>query len=313
MNVDDMLETLEPPAAWTVESSAALRRFHAAGTPRRAGTPAWYRVLAATAALAAVFLLPAVRSGAQQLWQILHAEQVTVLKIPQALPPEVAALSATVPSPAGVPAAAAGQADAERQIGFRLRLPRPGTLSSEPHFLVVNPGPVYDQLLDRAKFQAAVDSLHRSDLVVPPAPSGASIRVGFSPGAAALYGQCQGYDCDVTLSQTAAPTIAVSDGVDLGEWLRFSLQLAGVSASDAVRYAAAAPMKTVLPVVFLTAQVSGGLSEVQVGGAPAVQAQARAADGTSRSYVVWISGGRLYSLSVRGSADFALTVANSLE
>jgi hypothetical protein len=99
--------------------------------------------------------------------------------------------------------------------------------------------------------------------------------------------------------------------VDLGQWVVFSLQLAGVSASDALRYAAS--MKSVLPVVFLTSHVSGGISEAQVDGAPAALLQTKAADGTPRSAVVWIAGDRLYSLIVRGSADYALTVANSLE
>ncbi|HEY4360420.1 MAG TPA: hypothetical protein VGN17_05610 [Bryobacteraceae bacterium] len=98
------------------------------------------------------------------------------------------------------------------------------------------------------------------------------------------------------LTRTAAPAIAVS---------------AGVRAFDAAQYSAT--MKNVLPMVFLTSQISGGLREGKVGSAPAALLEGAAADGTPRSSIVWINEGRLYSLGVRGSMNFALTVANSLD
>ena len=314
MNIDEMLKTLGPPKEWTVDSADALRRVHAAATLNTAESPRrrriWYRALVAAAALTAMLLLPAARSGAQWVWRILHFERVSVVELPYKLPPEIMALGAKLLSPAGTPTIAASRADAERRVGFIMRLPRSGTLSSEPRFIVVNPGPLYEQLLDRAKFQSAVESLHRPELPVPPAPDGARVRVGFSPGVATLYGQCEDLDCDVTFSQALVPQIAVSDGVDLGAWIEFSLQLAGIRASDAHRYTAA--LDSALP-IFLTLPEAGSLGETQVGGAPAALFRSTAADGTPRNSVFWASGGRLYSLSARGSADFALRVANALQ
>jgi hypothetical protein len=335
MNVDEMLKTLEPPAAWAVDGAGALRKIHAAAK-LQSQQRTWRPALVAAASLTAMLLLPATRSGAQWVWRILHVEQVRVIEVPvesapevpaseaasapprdlsspprYELPPEVLALKANLLSPAGPLTAAASRADAEGQIGFPLRLPRAGILSAEPHLLVMNPGPTYEQLLDRAKFQAVLESLRRPELVVPPAPDGARIRVGFSAGAAALYGQCDDVDCDVTISQTMAPQIAVSDGVDLGKWIGFILRLAGISDSDALRYTAT--MKNVLPIILLTSPASGVLGETRVRGVPAALFQREAADGTARSALLWIAGGRMYSLSVRGSADFALTIANSLE
>lgn len=311
MNVDEKLKALEPPAGWTVDSASALRKLHTvAGLPSKRGF--WYRALAAAAVLTAMLLLPVARSGAEWLWRILHVDRISVVGIPYELPPRVVrALTAKLLSPAGTPTIVANRAEAERQIGFPMRLPRAGTLSSQPRFVVVIPGPVYEQRLDRAKIQSALESLHRLDLVMPSAPDGARIRIGLSAGAAALYGHCEGFDCEVTLSEAAAPEIAVSGGVDLGAWIGFSLQLAGVSASDALRYTTA--MKTVLPVTLLASPASGVLNEATVDGVPAVLFQSRTADGTPRNSVVWLSKGRLYSLIVRGSANFALTVANSLE
>lgn len=314
MNVDEMLKALEPPAEWPVDSADALRRVHAAAKLNPAESPRrrriWYRALVAAAALTAMLLLPAARIGAQWLWRILHPGRVSVVELPYELPPEVLALGAKLLSPAGTPTAVASRADAERQVGFTMRLPRAGTLSSEPRFVVVNPGPLYEQQLDRAKFQFAVESLHRPELLVPAAPDGASVRVGFSPGVAALYGQCEDLDCDVTFSQTLVPQIAVSDGVDMAAWIEFSLRLAGIGASDAHRYAAA--LDSVLP-IFLTLPEAGSLGETHVSGAPAALFRSTAGDGTPRNSVFWASGGRLYSLSARGSADFALSVANALQ
>ncbi len=315
MNIDERLKALEPPTGWTVDSASALRKIHAAAELQPAGPLSkrgfWYRALAAAAVLTAMLLLPVTRSGAQWVWRILHVGHVSIVGVSYELSPEVVrALSAKLISPPGTPAAVSNRAEAELQIGFPMRLPRAGTLSSQPRFLVVSPGPLYEQLLNRAKIQSALESLHRLDLVMPSAPDGARIRVGFSAGAAALYGQCEGYNCDVTLSEAMAPEIDVSEGVDLGAWIAFSLRLAGVSASDANRYTA--EMKGVLPLVLLSSPASGVLKEATVDGVPAALFQSMA-DGKPRNAVLWISKGRLYSLSVRGPADFALVVANSVE
>lgn len=314
MNVDEMLRTLEPPVGWTVDSPGALQRIHAAAEFRPVMPPKrrfWYRALAAATVLTGMLLLPVTRSGAQWVWRILHTEHVSVVGTSLELPPEVvSALSAKLISPPGAPAAVANRAEAERQIGFPLRLPRAGTLSSQPRFVVVSPGPLYEQRLNRAKIQSALESLHRPDLAMPSAPDGARIRVAFSSGAAALYGQCDGYNCDVTLSEAMAPETDVSDGVNLGAWVAFSLRLAGVSASDASRYAA--EMKNVLPLVLLSSPTTGVLKKATVKGVPAAVFQSTA-DGTPMNTVLWINGGRLYSLTARGSTDRALNVANSVE
>ena len=108
------------------------------------------------------------------------------------------------------------------------------------------------------KFQSAVESLHRPELLSATcAGRRQSPRGDFPPGVATLYGQCEDLDCDVTFNQALVPQIAVSDGVDLGAWIEFSLQDSPESAPR-MRTATPAALDSALP-IFLTLPEAGSL------------------------------------------------------
>jgi hypothetical protein len=212
--VERQMAALAP--AWTPDAVRARARLdHFLHTRRVLRTLVFAG--AAAMALAALALTPQARTYAQDVWARWTMTRVEVMTTTTAGP--------------GIRQSFRGggnftsQVDAERAVGFTLRLP-PVAAGVALQFSVLN-SLVIEETIDVAALETALHAVGATDVVVPREWDGTTIRVHVRNVVIALYAD------ELVISQAAPPSLDVPVGIPLSDLATTMYRASGMPAEAA--------------------------------------------------------------------------------
>jgi hypothetical protein len=208
------LQTLAP--GWTPDHdrARALVDARAAG-PRRSGI---YKSLATAAALLAITALaPAGRTLAQELWYRLFVTRVEVVRLDLSDVP----LDTSIKTD-GAPVPATDLQDAAAQAGFTPYLVSSDVMSQLPTLSVTGPMEIL-QTIHTSRLEAALAHVGASDLKVPAAWDGVTVRAFIGPLVVAEY---PGH---IEVVQTTPIRLELPGGFQLARFAEIIFRTGGLS------------------------------------------------------------------------------------
>lgn len=291
----------------------------------------WRSVLVGFAALvlvAALLTLEPVRVAATQFLGVFRVRKFAVITLDPAQVERLRSLEEKVSSSQGfpfgetkvlkepgAPRPVASVDEARAELGIPVRLPRtlPADINSTP-VLRVQDGGAAQMTVDRARAQALLDALGRSDLKLPAALDGATIEFTIPKSVIAEYGDGPSA---LHLIQMSSPTVNLPPGVDLAQLGEIGLEVLGLSPDEARRLSGAIDWSSTL-VIPLPSEM-GSFQEVTVDGVTGILINARPQPTTPKGPVrggyslMWAKHGVVYNLTSRGNPTDLLAAANSMQ
>ncbi|MEA2642134.1 MAG: hypothetical protein QOF51_3528 [Chloroflexota bacterium] len=300
-----------------------------------AGLAIWRRPMPAIPIAAALLITLSlftspVQSLASQFLTIFRVQDFAIVSIPAGSEmstffaglPELSTFGDMQPSaPTHVQSQpVADLAAASNAVGFTLHTPTslPNTVQSQPSTIGVTPAQSYTFTFRLAKAQAYLQSLNRTDVVLPAKFDGASLQFNVPATAMLTYAPKSSEPAGNSASNNAAlasgvvivelksPSVDAS-GVSYDDLRTFLLSLPGLPPSVAATLKSLPDPSSTLPV-----PVPAGISaqKTQVNGAPAVifaDQHSSIAGG-----ILWQSGGVLYGVGGPLNQSEVLAVATSM-
>ncbi len=206
------LAALSP--TWIADPVSGRERFDAALSARR--TPRiLVTVCAAAVLIVGVALAPPVRTFAQDVWARWTLARVDVVNTPLSGP-------FTLSSSFSGGGTFGTQAEVERAGGFSLHLPSVDVLGQPQQFLLVESA-VFKETVDVARLEVALRDVGATDVAVPREWDGAVLRTRVNNAVVALYGS------DVTVTQSALPSLDVPVGIALSDLATAVFRASGLS------------------------------------------------------------------------------------
>lgn len=293
---------------------------------RRSLRPLWAGV-AVVSLLALLMLIPQVRAAAINFLGLFRVESIQVVQfnpanLPQTFDQGMVKYDDLLadqfkfeefPEPVTV----GSLEEASQLAGFPVRAPADFPGKQE---FTYQPGATMEFTIDVGLMQLVLEELG-SDLVIPKAINGEKVTVEIPESVTIQMGYCPDYDPDAgesaslenctALYQGPSPTVSAPPGVDLQEMGKAMLQLLGMSASEAGRFAEQVDWSTTL-VLPVPEEVS--YRAVTVNGVPAtLLIEDRNYRESKRYTLIWIQDGIVYGLTGRGSTTEAIRLAESLQ
>jgi hypothetical protein len=275
----------------------------------------WRWTLAVAAGLAGLFLLtPAGRIWAQTVWSrfVLNTSLNVQIDLEHATPslllPNVFPL---YPQNEALQWPAGSAEEAAALAGFSVRTLAGPRLQPSPKFQVIQPPPVIDHVFDLATAQADIRRLGR---VMPAVPSGIEgAHIILEPQGKTVvsrYGTCPQligpWEACAMLVQSRPMVLKLPSSVSLPEYARFSLELAGLSASEAESVLALAGGSSTL---FLPLETKAEVRPARVRGAAAMLAVYPPSERGETAYMLdWREGEfdfRLFGRDPEGAVSLA--------
>lgn len=284
--------------------------------------------LAALVLVIALFSLEPVRAAANQFLGVFRVRKFAVITLDPAQLDRLRELEGIlgddqgfpfgqtrVIKEPGQPKTVASVSEAGAQAGISVRLPGqlPSGVNSQPVLHIQDAGAA-QMTVDRAKVQAVLDAIGRSDLKLPAALDGATIEFTIPTSVMAEYAGLPG----LRLVQMTSPSVNLPPGVDLAELGSIGLEVLGMSKDEARRLAATIDWNNTL-VVPLPADMASA-QEVSVDGVTGILIStlptASSPSGTTRNRIIhslmWTKNGIVYNLTGGGSSADLLAAANSM-
>jgi len=216
----------------------------------------------------------------------------------------------------GQPKMVASASAAGSQAGISIRLPGqlPTGVNSQPVLYIQDAGAA-QMTVDRARVQAVLDAIGRSDLKLPATLDGATIEFTIPASVIAEYAGLPG----LRLVQMTSPSVNLPPGVDLAELGSIGLEVLGMSKDEARRLAATIDWNNTL-VIPLPADMAS-VQEVSVDGVTGLLISTRptasSPTGPTRNRIIhslmWTKNGIVYNLTGGGTAADLLAAANSMQ
>lgn len=356
------LAFLAPPAASPNDAMEAysLFRYQVAEASRKKSS--WFRSLLAPRwrpvwGLAAAALVIATLVGfgpagawAQRVLALLRVQKIAVVSIdpstlmsgsepdarPYRLINQFISDNVVVTMDPGKPDVVPTVANASQLTGFRIR-----TLGSfgAPQRLQVTGEAAFQMNLNRARVQALLEEVGRTDIQVPQAADGALIAVHIPRTVVSMYGDCpigrsfhkssaspshdeammeykmrhlearSNGNC-VYLLQAPSPTVSLPPDLNMSEIAEAGLQLAGMDQSEAHAFCQTVDWSSTL--VVPVPRNSSSSEKVSVDGVEGTLITETMPQADHYS-LLWTKNGVIYSLIGRGSSSEALNLAASIQ
>ncbi|MGW8249857.1 MAG: zf-HC2 domain-containing protein [Anaerolineales bacterium] len=230
----------------------------------------------------------------------------------------------------GEPQEAANQEEASQLAGIPVRLPL--GMNNQPRLRVM-PGAEITFNIDLQLTRALLDEIGRSDIQLPDNLDGASVQVSLDSAITAMYGECDfdvqgagehmqrdGYDPDnprlprlpncTTFAQMPSPSISAPPGLDVQGIGEAFLQVMGMPAQEAARFAQSVDWSTTL--VIPIPRNGTTYQEVPVDGVIGTMIVQQLEDHHEQYLLIWVKDGILYSLTGPGNGSSAMRIVNSL-
>ncbi len=249
--------------------AAAWRRVQTRAATARRVPARWIFGLSAAAMLCLVFLIPSTRAVAQSTWRSFVLWRTEALTIDMAktsvelLMPNVFPLH-----PSGESWRTSDLAEAERLAGFRvLTLASPQLSAHRPAFRIEQQ-PEITRIIDLAAIQKELTRLERPMVSPPDGIDGAKIVLRpRSRLVVTSYGECPKirgmWRACAFLVQARPKALELPPGVIVEPFVRFSLELAGLSAAHARQLQSLAGAD---PIFFLPSEAGSTIEAVSVKG-----------------------------------------------
>jgi hypothetical protein len=270
--------------------------------------------------LALLLVFPSTRALASEVLKLFRVEQVAVLPIDtsnlekltgnETLGKQFSKLmsdSTEVTKEPAEPVSVADAAEASQAAGFKVRLP--GGLT--PASILVADSSAFVMKIDRAKAQALVDEVGRSDLILPETIDGAKISVKIPASVNATFGICPSLEAEETdlaerqkyrdcliFGQSPSPSVNAPASVDIAELAQIGLELTGMSHEEAAALASTIDWTSTLVVPL--PRNAGTYAEVSVDGVEGFLIQSDSKY-DSQFALVWVKDGILYFISGSGA------------
>jgi hypothetical protein len=266
------------------------------------------------------------RSWAQRILGLLRVQKITTVQIDFGVlddPTNRARVAKTISQlisddvvftvKPGEPEPVDSPAEAERIVGFKVRLPQNAGLAPQ---LKVLGEQAFHLTIDRDRLQAILDDAGRSDLQLPFALDGATIRVRIPKLAFAQYGQCSrreegaARDC-VRFVQAPSPTVSVPPELNMAEIGEVALQLGGMTPEAARQFSRSVDWTTTL-VLGIPRGTSARTVEVDGVQGTLIEEPGWGDRRPPVHKLFWVNSGLIYALFVWGDSADALTLAESV-
>lgn len=304
--VQNGLSSLEPPADWEPNVVVARARLRNRQQATHRSRRNWLVATAASAvACAALVMIPATRSLAQQFWQWLTVGRVDVVRVDfDSLPDEAHSLRATmIQKPVGAPAR--DIQEAASHAGFAPHLPDPGVLAGTPTLSTLSPMS-FGTTLRTSDLELALRKAGVSDLQVPREWDGAElvVRIGSSVNAAWP---------EMGLIQAMDPVIATPQGFDLARFATAILRAAGMDAGAGQKFGSQFVRSPAL-LFGISMEDKVNIREVRLRSGPATLIEDLDDNGkVEQTALLWGANGRVYILTGPAAADRMIAVADSIQ
>jgi hypothetical protein len=300
---------LDPPQDWQPDAAAAFSRFR---TRRRADREpvAWRLWLACTAAaaviLAVIFLIPAVRVAAQQLWQSLTVKQVAFIRVnawPSGVPsPKVNLIGTVIP-----PIPAQDATDAGRRVHYEPRLPRSGVLNGTPRISTTF-SLAAGTVVKVADLQLALEKAGVTGVTVPPQWEGAQLALHTSGIVIAEWP-------DAVLVQSLPLTLTAPPNFDFSAYSALVLRIVGVPPEESVRLAAqAGTTPPWLAPLDRGLDSTAGIEQVMLASGPGTLVDRPKTNwAPERITLTWSVSDRVYLINGNISRELVIAMANAVQ
>lgn len=208
----------------------------------------------------------------------------------------------------GPPIAVASADEAEKVMGFPVRLPvtLPEGYSAQPR-LTIQDGFAFRARVDMDYVRAIREALGKTDVPIPSGLDGAVLEVTVPKVLVADYASEQGM---LGVVQAVSPEIQLPPNLDLQQIGEFGLRLAGIPAAQARAMAAAIDWANTLIIPVPLGYASH--EEVSVAGTRGVLIGESAPDGAGHRLLVFEKDGIVYGLEGSMPAQELLAVAESM-
>lgn len=344
--VSTSLSAIRPSPALTPHHAAVRARLQSRITEKEKQTmrqrifapryrPAWV-ALGLILVLAVALAFPPVQAIANSFLGLFRVQQFSVVQINPGDLPEQLGSSAQLEAmftnnvkveEKGEPQNVASAEEASQIVGFPVRLP--GGMKS-PMDLRVMPGAEINFDIDMQLTRALLAEIGRSDIQLPENLDGASVQVSLDNAVTAMYGECEfdleqahqdGYDPDnprlprlpqcTTFAQMPSPSISAPPGLDLQKVGVAFLQMLGMSAEEASKFAQTVDWSTTL--VIPIPRYGTTYQEVPVDGVIGTLIVQQLEDHADQYLLIWVKDGIIYSLTGPGNGSSAVRIANSIK
>jgi hypothetical protein len=337
--VEERMALLAAPDSWEPDTDLARARLQGRMSTRRS-TPArtWLSraALVAAACLVLLFAIPTTRALSQQIWRWLTVQRVEVVQgdfqklngiwlVPQMVDKELKPGEDPPPLPPAV-----DFAEAVRRAGFTPRLPREGTSSVAPVFMVFDDPMVWSTTLNVAKMEETLRQAGVNDQPIPKEWDGAQMSLTTRSAISAVWSSEE-----MTLFQHPPITLSAPAGFDITVYWMAAMRAAGIPREQA-RALAERMRATPALLLGIAANHKNSIREVNLRSGPATLIETRGErrggpppadvwesirrffegifDERKGGHVLLIWGveDRVYHLAAK-SAEQAITAANSIE
>jgi hypothetical protein len=308
--VEERVAQLAPPADWSPDTAAAMRRHRVRRREEwRRGPGFWWKAAIAAGIVVAVAGAPPTRALAQRLWSLVTVGRVEVLQVDLDLLPKDSSLRAKQIRPPDKMLRAESADAARGQVGFLPRLPHAGVLRGEPRLSTL--GPVsYEMVVKADDLRQLLAAAGVAGESVPAQWDGARVVVQSNGTVMAEWAES-----DVMLIQMPPLSMAVPEGFDLRRFTTLVLRGLKLPAAQSERMgeAMAAAPAWMLP---LDAEDKVGIREVSLRTGTATLVydyDTDHPDRIERLTLIWNRPDRIYMLSCGCSDAVAIAAANSME
>jgi hypothetical protein len=287
------------------------------------------------AVLAIALAFPPVRAAANSFLGLFRVQQFSVVQVNPGNLPQQLGSSAQLEAfftnnvdivEKGEPQEVASAEEASQLAGIPVRLPE--GMNDQPDLMVM-PGADISFNVDMDQARLLLDEIGRTDISLPEGLDGAQVSVSVNSAVTAMYGDCefdpeslrqQGYDPDdqslprlpkcTTLAQMTSPTISAPPGFDVQQIGEAFLQVMGMSAEEAARFAQTVDWTTTL--VIPIPQYGTTFQDVPVDGVNGTLILEELDNHQAQYLLIWVKDDILYSLTGPGDASTALRIASGI-
>ncbi len=294
--------------------------------------PVWIGVCALVL-LTVAFSFPPVRAWAGDLLAQFRVQKITVIPVDNtsltdlmgntALAKQVGKLlsdSVNVTKEPGKPQIVPSVADANKLVGFNVRLP--SSRKDTPQ-IVVEGGTAFDFVVNRARTQQLLTEAGAGNLQLPASLDGAKINVNIPAGVSLGYGDCpkpndtqpgsagRRYVNCILVVEIPSPTIDTPPNLDVQQLAELGLQFSGMTQDQARAFSQKIDWTSTL--VIPIPRNAASYKDVSVDGTTGYLIQ-RPADDVPQYMIVWVKNGIIYAVGGLGSdTTQAMQMANSLQ
>ena len=287
--------------------------------------PAW-AAMPAVLVVAALFFIPSVRASAQAFLDLFRVQNFAAVTVDPARLEQLRGQQLDVESilghpemvrDPGPPRAFTSAQDAVSATGYTLRLATdaPSGLTADTTFVS---GEAISRLhVDATRLRTLLTNLALDDVQIPPGIDGAEVNLRVPPAARTVY---RHETREVMLLQAPSPEMTLPPGIEIARLGEIGLRIAGLSATEARRFAQSIDWHSTLLVpvpadasAFREVDVRGrkGLL-VTLGTRPGPRASERWRHAGSQ--LMWSDGERVYALVSETVPDVELIqMANSVQ